>query len=526
MGQFGVPVTGDRTIAQRGPGPSPDGVAIRDGTSIQPNGVQAAIFLVVVAMAVRCQVSMLNYGVWQDEFETMIASKMMGAGLRLYTDIFNQHGPLIFAFGSALEAVTDATIADYRIVIAVLQWLMIGALLFSSAQMPSRSRLLGLTIVVVLMVVALPFVFGQMFLYQTVAGLFAAAAIALLVLPVLQGRQDISTTQAVGGGLLLCCLPFLAFTYAVASAGLILCSLTRPTWRAVTAGVALGAILNAAFIIVRCSTQGFIVEHLYLNLVIYPAFGNNSFAEIWLMQDILFLLAALIGVLLILATADRLVRVRKGLRWRVAVFVLALLSLLGRGPGFQGVPFYYALLPLVLAATPWVPLTSTVRHCASLAVIFVCLIKLSLLLPSDVRRIEAGQIPTSTVFSDLVKRYTEPSDRIIAYSFDSFEYIMSHRLPAAADFYLLPQQAVYNAHPVLGIMSDPCKDIRVSRPKFVKLDKWLAWGRFPWESYGSCIDGIMQDSYGHVDGSPIYIRNDIWPSVEGVTLLPKSGVSP
>lgn len=255
MGRFGVPVTGDRTIIQNGRGLLHGGVATKDGMPVLPNGFQAAILLVVIALAVRCQISMLNYGFWQDEFETMVASKMMGAGLRLYTDIFNQHGPLIFAFGSALEAITDATIADYRIIIAVLQWLMIGALLLSSAQMPSPSHLLGLTIVVVLMDVALPYVFGQMFLYQTVAGLFAAAAIALLVLPVLQGKQDVSAAQAVVGGFLLCCLPFLAFTYAVVSAGLILCSLTRPTWRAVMAGVALGAILNAAFIIARCSTK-------------------------------------------------------------------------------------------------------------------------------------------------------------------------------------------------------------------------------------------------------------------------------
>jgi len=159
-------------------------------------------------------------------------------------------------------------------------------------------------------------------------------------------------------------------------------------------------------------------------------------------------------------------------------------------------------------------------------VIFACLVKLSLLLPSDARRIEVGQIPTRSAFSDLVKRYTEPSDRIISYSFDNFEYILSQRLPAVADFYFLPQQAVYNARPMLGILSDPCKDIRVSRPKFVKLDKWLAWGRFSWESYGSCIDSIMQDSYGHVKGTPIYIRNDLWPSAGRVMLSPQSGIPP
>jgi len=507
MGRFGVPVTGDRTIIQNSRGPLRDGLATKDGMPVLPNGFQAAILLVVVALAVRCQISMLNYGFWQDEFETMVASKMMGAGLRLYTDIFNQHGPLIFAFGSALEAITDATIADYRIVIAVADdrrpatLVRADAVAFAPAWADNRSCPHGRRPPVCFWPdVPLP---NRCWPVRRRSDCSASPAS-----PARQARYIDRTSRSRRPSSLLPPVFRLHLCRRICRADPML------------------AILNAAFIIARCSTSGFIVEHFYLNLAIYPAFGNNNFAETWLMQRNSFLLAAAIGVVLILATAGCLVLRRRGVRWRAAVFVLALLSLLGRGPGFQGIQFYYALLPLVLAATPWVPLTNTARRCASLGVIFACLVKLSLLLPSDARRIEVGQIPTRSAFSDLVKRYTEPSDRIISYSFDNFEYILSQRLPAVADFYFLPQQAVYNARPMLGILSDPCKDIRVSRPKFVKLDKWLAWGRFSWESYGSCIDSIMQDSYGHVKGTPIYIRNDLWPSAGRVMLSPQSGIPP
>lgn len=67
MGRFGVPVTGDRTIIQNSRGPLRDGLATKDGMPVLPNGFQAAILLVVVALAVRCQISMLNYGFWQDD---------------------------------------------------------------------------------------------------------------------------------------------------------------------------------------------------------------------------------------------------------------------------------------------------------------------------------------------------------------------------------------------------------------------------------------------------------------------------
>lgn len=485
------------------------GHAFGSGSTILAKQLQIVLLLVVLASAVRYQVHLFNVGAWGDEYETMVASKMMATGLRLYSDIFNQHGPLIFAFGVALDTVVDATIADYRLIIAALQWLMIGSLMHFSLKMPSLSRMVGLSIIAALTVIALPLFFGQMFLYQTVGGIFSAAAIALLVLPVLRNDREVSASAAFVGGFLLGCLPFLAFTYAAASAGLILCSLTRSTRRSVAAGVTLAVIFNVMFIMARCSVRGFIADHLYLNLMIYPAFGDNSIHAMWENASKLSLLTSVVGLTLVLATASFLV-MRQGIpRWRSAVFVLAIASFLMRGTEFQALPFYYALLPLVLAAMPWKPLVSTTRKFVSFGIVFVCLISLWLIRPA-----ESGQIPSRSFFSELVKRFTVPSDRIISYSFDPLEYLLAHRLPASGAFYFLPQQAVYNEHPVLGVVSDPCQDIRVYKPKFMKIDKWLAWGTFPWESYGTCVDKVMQESYVQIKGTPVYVRSDIWPSVE------------
>ncbi len=478
-------------------------------SSTLQRGIYAFVVAVLFALMVHGQYRLLNYGLWNDEMETIVVSRMMAAGLRLYNGIFDQHGPLIFAIGYMIEVSFRSTVANYRLAIVALQWALVICIVLSKPQMPPLSRILGATLIITAMVVALPQVFGQMFLYQNVTGLFCAISIAILVLPVLQGDK-VGRSKSIFGGLLLGCLPFLAFTYVVTSAGLLLCAINRQTWRLVISGAALAVGVNLAFIIVYCSINGLIADHIYLNIVIYPAFGDAG----WSTASKRFIFSGLVGLVIVAACAIYLVRKRHATWWRTVVFALSLLSLLLRGPSFQASPFYYTLLPVVFTATEWVLVTNLLARLASCALIVICMMKTSLLSPSDISRIANGQIPISSPFSDLVRRYTDRTDRIISYSFSNFEYIASNRLPAAADFYFLPQQAEYDAHPVLGIVSDPCSEIPKSRPKFVKLDKWLAWGKFPWTSYGTCIDHIMQDSYQHVEGTQIYIRNDIFPLVD------------
>ena len=123
----------------------------------------------------------------------------------------------------------------------------------------------------------------------------------------------------------------------------------------------------------------------------------------------------------------------------------------------------------------------------------------------------AHQIPRETEFSRIVQQYTQADDKIIAYSFVNYEYIAANRLPASGNFFYLPWQKAYNENPVLGIKIDACEDIANYRPKVMLINKWLVWGVYPWESYGGCIQQILDEQYIKWPNRPYYIRKDLLP---------------
>jgi hypothetical protein len=121
-------------------------------------------------------------------------------------------------------------------------------------------------------------------------------------------------------------------------------------------------------------------------------------------------------------------------------------------------------------------------------------------------------VPKQTPFSELVKRYTDKNDRILAYSFQNYQYILADRLPGSANFFYLPWQAKYTEGPVLGVTLDACEDIKKNRPKMLLIDKMNVNGEWPWESYAACIQSVINQDYQQVRGTHYYIRSDAFPA--------------
>jgi hypothetical protein len=146
-------------------------------------------------------------------------------------------------------------------------------------------------------------------------------------------------------------------------------------------------------------------------------------------------------------------------------------------------------------------------------------VKISLILPGEKQKITSAPIPTETEFSRLVAEFTGPEDKIIAYSFKNFEYLVSGRLPASGHFFYLPWQEKYSENPKFGISIDACRQIREAAPKVMLIDKWVVWGRFPWDSYAGCIQGILDSNYRQIPDRPYYIRNDLLYGFEDYFLI-------
>ena len=92
----------------------------------------SAVALALVALlVVRYQAYLLDYVEWGDESETIVVAKMMAAGMSLYSEIFNPHGPLTFLPGYLLELAGSFGIRGHRIPIAALQWAALASLYFS-----------------------------------------------------------------------------------------------------------------------------------------------------------------------------------------------------------------------------------------------------------------------------------------------------------------------------------------------------------------------------------------------------------
>ncbi len=53
------------------------------------------------------------------------------------------------------------------------------------------------------------------------------------------------------------------------------------------------------------------------------------------------------------------------------------------------------------------------------------------------------------------------------------------------------------------------------RPKIMLIDKWNVAGRFPWDSYASCIDRLLDDYFQWLD-RPYYLRKDLLGGDMGV----------
>ncbi|TBW09731.1 hypothetical protein E0E50_12945 [Azotobacter chroococcum subsp. isscasi] len=486
--------------------------------------VAVSIFLIFIILMVRYQIHLLTYIEWGDESETIVAAKMIAAGSGLYSDIFNHHGPLTFLFGLLVESFGSFGVSGHRVPIALLQLLALCSIYFSPVMKDKWVRKIYVVLTASVMLVYLPEYFGHMYKYQVIAGLLLVIILAQYTLPVVS-CQGTSGKWVIVGNLLIGSLPFLAITYAPVSVLLFFASLRREALVSSSVWLVVGVFLNFIFLAYIGSIPGYLAFHFYLNAKILSLYSgdlstlqlvHNAFVSATGDVAQFSILALIIVALSFLAAGER------GFPWRSVMLGAGIGSLLVRGLGFQALPYFYVAL-----VVPVVFFKNQVRLGRQSALIImvllvICFAKVSLLVSEDKQRLQARQIPADTEFSRLVNFFTSRDDRIIAYSFQNFQYIASDRLPASGHFFYLPWQEKYNEDPRLGIKIDACRDIKVHRPKVMFVDKWMVWDKYPWESYAGCVQQVIDNDYSQIPGRPYYIRKDILPN--GMEVASSEGV--
>lgn len=473
-----------------------------------------SIFSFFAFLIIRYQIRLLDYFEWGDESETIVTAKMMAAGHRLYSEVFNMHGPLTFLPGYVLELFGSFGIKAHRVVMIVLQWCGLAAIYFSPLLRSRWIRLIYTVIAASIYLASYSEIFSHTYTYQAIAGLLLAIILSQYVLPSIALRSPISREWVFVGNTLIACLPFLAITYIPVALCLFMAAFRMKDLKLIALGSGMGLSINFIFLGIAGSFSGYLAIHYYLNLKVVPLFlGGASPLE---MLHSAFINAvngpqALVASGIIVAACVRLMAGSRAVL-RTLLLVVGIESLLLRGSGFQGLPYWYAITAIPLIFFKETFAISRKFYPLLVAALIFCVVKLLIILPDDKIRIRSKPVPKFTPFSELVKRYTDKEDRILAYSFQNYQYILADRLPGSANFFYLPWQAKYSESPVLGVTLDACGDIRKNRPKMLLIDKMNVNGEWPWESYAACIQELINQDYLQVRGTHYYIRTDAFPA--------------
>lgn len=481
--------------------------------AILRNYIRPILLVLFLLLSLNYQLVLLNYLEWGDESETIVTAKMMASGLKLYNEIFNHHGPLIFLPGFILEFFGDFNIAAHRIFIVFLQIASLASIYFSPLLRTPKIKVFITGLSATLFLVVLPAFYGHMYKYQTVAGLFLIIILSQYTLPNIYFGKSQDLKAAVLANILIGSLPFLSISFLPISLLIFAISTKRDTARISAIAALLSLVANSLFLISVGSIKGYLAFHIYMNLKILPQFSNTFGPVTFLVVAIRSALKDSTSIIILFVgsiAAYKLSKREHGLPWRTFLLAMGLGSLLIRGWNFHALPYIYSSItfPLVLLGNSFA-IENKKTKLLAVGLTAIVFVKLTLILPSDRERFQKYRINYDTEFSRIVKALTNPQDKIAAYTFRNFEYIASERMPASGNFFYLPWQERYNQAPRFGVQIDTCQQLRVEKPKVMLLDKWSEWVPHTWESFGKCIQEFADENYVKIQNRPYYIRSDI-----------------
>lgn len=135
---------------------------------------------------------------------------------------------------------------------------------------------------------------------------------------------------------------------------------------------------------------------------------------------------------------------------------------------------------------------------------------LILILPSN-KFDKLWEFKMNSDFSRIARTITTEDEKILALTFNSYEYLLADRLPASAHFIYLPIQAEYNKKPYKNIYSNLVSDIIKNKPKIILVDGWSTWEKenYDWYIYAEDVMQVIYKDYYKLNGLPIYIRYDV-----------------
>lgn len=453
------------------------------------------------------QFKLINYLVWEDEFETIVAARMMAKGSVLYKEIFNQHGPLTFALGLLLENIGFNSFKDYRLSITLIQLMTFIAFALSPVLKYRITKFAALLIVASYILLITPGIYGHTYTYQNLVGMALLVLLSQFIIPQSFYKHKITELKSYFFLILLFSIPFFAVTYFPVVFLLFILVFEMKKIKTYLISIFLALVFNAFFISMTSDWRGYFAYHYYLNATILSKYyPNQSLGDVplniyrsiqphFIFIIILFILAGLI-----------LIKQGKSHSYKYAILILAMASLLIRGVDFQALPFYYAIAGFYI-----VILTKLEQYRQKFLLIgsIGILAMIFLILFQNQENIDKNQVPQVTDFQQLNAFFTDKNDKVFSYTFKNSEYILADRLPASFDYFYLPSQAEYYKNPIFGVKNDICIQLKLLAPKVGYFEKYDWSKKLKWDEYATCVNKLLKTDYYNLPFKTLYIRKDL-----------------
>jgi len=479
-----------------------------------------------IFLFIRYQFKLTDFKEWGDESETIVVAKMMASGMRLYSEVYEPHAPLVYLPSVLLHKFLNLNlgIAGHRFIVIVFQWLGLIALYFSPLIKNKLISKIYLLLASAFIVIFLPKFYGHTYIFQTFAGLSLLIILAQYTFPSLMSVKLLNKYSVALGNFILGCVPFFGISFVPITFLFFIASIRKRYLKVSFLFFCFGILICSAYLYKFGSWTGLYALHVYLNTKIMPHYYSffypNNVSEILLnigrssTSNLAGILTAFFIFFLFLNfyLKGKLFLWKHILNFRFGFVFIGLISLLLRGSGVHGLAYYYLILSVpafFIYVRPSTSNYSKLLLTIIFSLILISTIKISLLLSRDINYFIEHKINKSSEFSRIVKIMTIPNDRIIAFSWQTHEYILSNRLPATASPAYFPWVKYYDEHPVKGIVFDTCQRFNVSRPKLVFIDNKNVRELFPWHTYGECIEDGLTKHYVIIK-EHIYLRKDLY----------------
>jgi hypothetical protein len=501
---------------------------------------------------------------FNDETEKLIVARLLvDKGLRLYKEVFVQHGPVAYIPSHILNAlIPNHSLAFSRIIPIILSLLSLGAIMASPLFTIKRSQLFAGTLFLSGLIFFQAHYGLVMNMYQVYAGYFIVIPLALFIIPFSIGIV-VKPWQSVLAGFSLSMLFFCAFPFGlIILFCLLLCLFSfflptkASTKRALlgycVAGGVGGILFVAIWLWLYGDIVGYFIAHFYINLFIFikhlPFTSiDNSFINTFLhpftyiepkpYYALTFFKYLSNFSALLLCFVIYKWKLFGNQFYRYILYSLCLLLIVKYSDPracyytFAGTSCILVLItfialvsafifekrnllsPIFTKTTTWIVILFFASAICTQYTIKTFLYNVS---PSKYYKYKRDLKPLDDDSMNLLRYVVSKKEGVAQFPLNLAFYVEADRLPAFGIFYWMPYMEDYANNPLPSYPLELCRQMNEAPPKAISYTD-MQIGNRPPDTYLACFKKLLKERYfSYRKADHIWFRDDVAAAHEGI----------